>query len=252
MRIASPAILSFLMLIILSSTATAGDPLGGCNETHRDTLNTLRACDVVIGRQDTHKAVRLQAFQIRGKAHLAAGNITAALADFTTVINALPMGKLKGYVLYLRGQSRFDYTEKTPASLKASVGDLEVANDLAPDNPRIMETLAKAYSVAGRHEDALRVASTVIQLNPRTLTAFRVRAASHEALGRNREAILDLNTLIDRKLRDAELLTWRGRLHEKRRNAHQALADYRNAARVETTDDLLAGIKRMEKLLGLE
>jgi len=252
MRRPNPAALLCIALLLAPSLGRAGDALGDCNETHRNTLNTLRACDVVIGRRGTNKAVRIQAFQIRGKTHLATGNVSAAIADFTSAIDALPNGKLKGYVLFLRAQSRFDYTEKTATSLKATLDDLEIANDLAPDNPRILESLAKAYSAAGQHEDAARTAALVLTIDPRALNAYKVRATAFEALGQTHDAILELNTLLDRKLRDPELLAWRGRLHEKRRNAYLALADYRNAARLETTNELLAGIKRMKALLGVE
>jgi tetratricopeptide (TPR) repeat protein len=243
-------VLLFMFNFITVNFSVADEISEGCNETLTDLTHTLRSCDVVIGRRNTDLATRIRAFQVRGKTHLAVGNIRAAMADFTSALSALPDGRLKGYVLYLRGQSRFDYAKRTDGVINASLDDLENANALAPANPRILETLARIYLIADRPEDAIRTANSAVENDPRALDARKSRAQAFEATGRNREAISDLNALLERRIGDPDLLAWRGRLHEKRRNVKQALADYRNAARRKTTQQLLDGIKRMERVLG--
>jgi len=240
------------VLLFMASAASADEISDACNDNLGDVVNTLRACDVVIGRQETDRASRIRAFQVRARTHLAAGNVAAALSDFSTAISALPDGKLKGYVLYLRALSRFDYTKHTRQSIASSLGDLERANALAPANPRILETLARVYGTAGRPRDAIRNASAALAYDPRLPTARKVRARSYETTSQTRKALNDLDVLLERQLADPDLLTWRGRLHEKRRNLRQALADYRNAARVKTTQELLDAIARLERVLGGE
>lgn len=240
----------FAVFLLLANPATADEISDACNESLTDVINTLRACDVVIGRQNTDRASRIRAFQTRAKAHLAAGNLKAALNDFSSAISALPDGKLKGYVLFLRAQSRFDYGNRTQQTIAASLDDLEVANGLASGNPGILETLSRVYLAAERYRDAIWSAETALTHDPRMIVARKTRARAFEAMGRTRDALTDLDILLKRQLADPGLLAWRGRLHEKRRNIRQALADYRNAARIKTTQELLDGIKRMEKVLG--
>ena len=242
-----------VFLLLLTAGPVGGDEISdACNDGLSDITNILRACDVVIGRQETDRATRIRAFQVRARTHLAARNITAALADFSTAISALPDGKLKGYVLYLRAQSRFDYTQQSPQSIKDSLNDLERANGLAPANPRILETLARLYQAAGRNQDAVKSTGEALIYDPRSISARKTRAQLYEADGLTREALNDLNVLVSRQLANPDLLTWRGRLHEKRRNLIQALADYRNAARVKTTQEVLDGIQRVERVLGVD
>jgi tetratricopeptide (TPR) repeat protein len=221
-----------------------------CTDTNLDLINTLRSCDVVIGRQNTPRAERIRAFQVRAKIHLASRNIDASINDLTSAISALPDGKLKGYVLFLRGQTRFDYSARTPQSVDASLVDLEQADNLSPDNPRIIELLARVYGHKGLHLNAINQATAVLKNDDRALTARKVRAAAYEASGNTREALIDLDILLERQRGNPDLLTWRGRIHERRRNLVQALADYRNAARLETTQELLDSIERTEKALG--
>jgi len=220
-----------------------------CKDTYFDITNTLRACDVVIGRQNTDRATRIRAFQVRAKVHLAAGNITAALDDFSSAISALPDGKLKGYVLFARALTRFDHYHRTDAAIALSLADLEQANNLAPGNPRIVEKLARLYEASGHYRDAIRVASIALQSDPQALAARKTRARAYEAMGKNINALSDLDILLERQKSNADLLTWRGHLHEKRRNYVHALADYRNAARHRTTQELLDRINRIERLL---
>ncbi len=238
-------------LILFAPSSVEADRISRlCNDSSTDLINTLRACDVVIGRQNTGLAERIRAFQIRAKAHLATDNITAALNDLTSAISALPDGKLKGYVLFLRAQTRFDYSPRTDNAIAASLADLEQGDTLAPANPRIIEILARVYGFSGQHQNAIDRATSVLENDYRALAARKIRAYAFEALGKNREALIDLNALLERQRGNSDLLAWRGRLYEKRRNVTKALADYRNAARIKTTQNLLDGIKRMERILG--
>jgi len=242
-----------VVLLLLTAGPVGGDEISdACNDGLSDITNILRACDVVIGRQETDRATRIRAFQVRARTHLAAGNIAAALADFSTAISALPDGKLKGYVLFLRAQSRFDYTPHSLQSITDSLNDLERANGLAPANPRILETLARLYQATGRNQQAIKSTDEALFYDPRSISARKTRAQLYEADGLTREALEDLNVLVERQLANPDLLTWRGRLHEKRRNLKQALADYRNAARVKTTQEVLDGIQRVERVLGVD
>lgn len=240
-------------LFLLTPIAAHSDQIARqCTDTHIDLINALRSCDVVIGRQNTPRADLIRAFQIRAKLHLARGNIDASMNDLTSAISALPDGKLKGYVLFLRGQTRFDYQPRTPQSTDTALVDLERADTLSPDNPRILELLARLYGHKGLHLNAIKHATAVLENDNRALVARKVRAAAYEAMGSSREALKDLDILIARQRGAADLLAWRGRLHEKRRNVVKALADYRNAARIETTEELLEGIARVEKILNAQ
>jgi len=113
--------------------------------------------------------------------------------------------------------------------------------------PRILETLARAYVRAGNDDAAVRAGTLALEGDPKSMIARRMRATALERRGDVDQARWDVDALVRRLPRDAELKAWRGRLHEKLGAWPRALYDYREAAKIETTDELLAAIKRMER-----
>jgi len=233
-----------LTAVIPARADTAAE---GCREAYGDVENTILSCNVYIAKPTTRPVDRLRAYQIRGKAHLAAGHIEDALVDFTHAIDDMPDGRLKGYVRFLRGTVWFDHTPRTPENLQRALIDLEAADLEAPGVPRILETLARAYVRAGNNDRAVRAGTLALEGDPKSMIARRMRAMALERRGDIEEARWDVDALVRRLPRDAELKAWRGRLHEKLGAWPRALYDYRAAAKIETTDELLAAIERMER-----
>ncbi len=229
------------------SAASASEASNGCREAYSDYLNTIYACNLVIAKPSLATPHLIRALQIRAQALLASGRPLAAIRDYSIAIDRLPVGRLQGYILYLRGTTRLKYLRD---GQKTGTADLERANRQAPANTRILEALAGAYANQDRQRDAIGMASRVLDVDPRSVIARKIRARALELTGQSHLAIKDLDKLISDTPRDYDLSLWRGRIHHLRNNLHAALADYRNAARVKSTDELLTKIESLERALG--
>jgi len=239
-------LLSVALCLAVVFPARSDTAAEGCREAYGDVENTILSCNVYIAKPSTRPVDRIRAYQIRGKAHLAAGHIEEALVDFTRAIDDMPDGRLKGYVRFLRGTVWFDHTPRTPDNLQRALIDLEAADLEAPGVPRILETLARAYIRAGNDDRAVRAGTLALEGDPKSMIARRMRATALERRGDIEQARWDVDALVRRLPKDADLKAWRGRLHEKLGAWPRALYDYREAAKIETTDELLAAIERME------
>jgi len=239
--------LSLALCLAAASPTRADTAAEGCREAYGDVENTILSCNVYIAKPTTRPIDRIRAYQIRGKAHLAAGHIDEALVDFTRAIEEMPDGRLKGYVRFLRGTVWFDHTPRAPDNLQRAMIDLEAADLEAPGVPRILETLARAYVRAGNDDRAVRAGTLALEGDPKSMIARRMRATALERRGDIEQARWDVDALVRRLPKDGELKAWRGRLHEKMGAWPRALCDYREAAKIETTDELLAAIERMER-----
>jgi len=102
-RTGSASLLSVALCLAATTPVPADTAAEGCREAYGDVENTILSCDVYIAKPATRPIDRIRAYQIRAKAHLAAGHIQEALVDFSRAIDEMPDGRLKGYVRFLRG-----------------------------------------------------------------------------------------------------------------------------------------------------
>lgn len=221
----------------------------GCREAFSDHINTVRACNVVLASPSLPIPEVIRALQIRAQALLGTGKPELAITDYTRAISYLPKGQLQGYIFYLRGKTYLEFLSITAENLKLATRDLEQANWQAPYNSRILEALTTAYMKQQRPEDAIRTATEALRADERSVIARKLRAHAQEQIGKARFALDDLDVLLVNTPHDHELLIWRGRIHQNRNNIHAALADFRKAARILTTDDILKRIRQLEAVL---
>lgn len=224
----------------------ANEAAKGCREAYADHANTIRACNVVIASTEIPVPHLIRALQIRAQALLSVGKPSDAVVDYTSAIVRLPTGQLQGYILYLRGRVRVQFL---PDQSELGLLDLEQANAQAPANTRILEALAEVYLKNNQPEKTIRAASQAIEADPRSVVARRAKAHAHEKKGQLRLVLAELNTLLLQSPHDYDLFVWRGRIHQKRNNIYSALADYRKAVRIRTSDVLLERIKKLERAL---
>ena len=225
--------------------ASASKAHKGCREAFSDYTNTIHACNVLISSPDIPAAQLIRALQVRAGAYLASRNPELAEQDYTSAIERLPKGQLQGYILYQRGQLRVTYL---PKKREAGLVDLYQANALAPANTRILEALALAYLGQNNAKDALIYATQAVEIDPRSVIARKAIARAYQTQGKTHLVLKELNALLNLSPRDHDLLVWRGEINQKRNNIHAALADFRRAARIKSTDEILYRIRELEKL----
>lgn len=233
-------------MAIVSWPAAGGDVRDGCREGFSDYSNTIYACNIVISTPELATPELIRALQIRAQALVGSGQPGAAVRDYSSAIDRLPSGRLQGYILYLRGRTRLEHITESRVE---GISDLERANTLAPANTRIREALASIYFQQGRYEKAIKHSSDVLASDPRSVIARKVRARALEQSGQSYLTLKDLDVLITGTPRDYDLIVWRARIHHTRNNLHAALADYRKAARIKSSDELLSLIVQIEQWL---
>lgn len=234
-------------LVFLSGPSQgASSARNGCQEAFADHVNTIRACNVLLASPRLSIPEQNRALQIRAQALLASDRPKEAIRDFTTAIENLPEGQLQGYLYYMRGAT---YIKHLSPRSKEGLKDLETANNLAPGNTRILELLAQTYLTQGNFKAAVNRASEALDTDPRSVIALRTRAKANDNLGFTRLVLADLNDLLEHTPKDYDLFVWRGRVHQKRNNLYAALADFRKAVRLKSSDDLVSTIQRLERAL---
>lgn len=233
-------------LCCLTTAAHGSDVEDGCRESFTDHANTILACNVVIASPSISIPRLIRALQIRAQAFLSTGRPEEAVADYSNAIEKLPVGQLQGYILYLRGRIRVRYI---PGQLEQGTHDLELANAQAPANTRILEALAEVYLAMEQPLETIRVASQAIETDARSVIARKSRARAYDQLGKSHLALKDLNALLLQTPHNYDLIFWRGRIHQKRNNIYSALADFRNAVRIQSSDALSERIQELERLL---
>ncbi len=241
-----PATLLLIVMAFACLNVKASASTNGCRDGFSDYKNTIYACNVLIAKPGLSTPQMVRALQVRAQALIVANRPADAVRDYTSAIERLPKGRLQGYLLYLRGRTNLEY-------LNGQVGqgtrDLEAANTLAPGNTRILEALAGAYYGQARYQEAITISTQAIDADPRSVVARKIRAQANENIGKAFKALVDLDMLLIQMPRDYDLLVWRARIHYTRNNSYAALADYRKAARIKTTDEILAVIARLERIL---
>lgn len=121
----------------------------------RDDEGGIAAFEREISNSPTHALARLQIAFIRSRNKDAAAGIP--LAEEAVRLNRrLPLAH------YILGRLLFETGENARA-----IEELELAKTLAPDEPRIYYSLARAYAKADRREDSARARETFARLNKR-------------------------------------------------------------------------------------
>jgi len=225
---------------------SAAEVREGCRDSFSDYSNTIYACNIIIATPGLPVPELIRALQVRAQALVGVGQPHDAIRDYDSAIDRLPSGRLQGYILYLRGRTRLEHLTEEQG---LGIADLERANALAPSNTRILEALASASFKQNNLENTIKHASNALESDPRSVIARKLRARALDNTQQSYLALRDLDVLISATPRDYDLLVWRARIHHRRNNLHAALADYRKAARIRSSDELLSLITQIEQWL---
>ncbi|MDX2030483.1 MAG: tetratricopeptide repeat protein [Blastocatellia bacterium] len=127
----------------------------------RDDEGGIAAFEREIANSPTHALARLQIAFIRSRNKDAAAGIPLA-EEAVKLHKRLPLGH------YILGRLLFESGENPRA-----IEELEQAKKLAPDEPRIYYSLARAYAKANRREESERARETFARLNKKQEEAER-------------------------------------------------------------------------------
>ncbi len=130
------------------------------------------------------------AFWGRGLTRLAlsGSNTRRALDDFEEAIGASPP-YLPAFL------ARADYY-LINGEVDRAIEDLEAAQRLAPQDPRVLGQLANAYASAGAYEEALDTADAALEINPAEVLALFGRGRARIATGDSTGAQADLRLAV--------------------------------------------------------
>lgn len=80
---------------------------------------------------------------------------------------------------------------------KEALGRLEMLKDIYSDDQQILSEMAISYFGENMYEEAIEVASEIVELNPSHFTAINIQARSNAELGRYKEAVERICRLMD-------------------------------------------------------
>lgn len=178
---------------------------------------------------DYDEAIRLKpdyalAFNNRGTARSDKDDLDGALLDFNEAIRLRPEYAL---AFSNRGAAR-----KDKGDLEGSLKDLNEAIRLKPDYADAFINRGRTLQAKGDLEGALADYDEAIRLNPNNAVAFNNRGNVHKTKGNMEEALLDYNEAIRLKPDYPLAFNNRGTLHKMKGDLERALLDYNEAIRI--------------------
>jgi len=139
------------------------DAWQGCSQT-KDRARTIRDCTRLISAQPDGPI----AYNYRGLAYAATGDIDKAVADFSDAVRIDP---LYADTYNNRAWAHFELGRSTLA-----LADVQRALDLKPDEPGSLDTRAHIYEMLGRRDEAIADYRQVLSLIPRTHSKYQETA----------------------------------------------------------------------------
>jgi tetratricopeptide (TPR) repeat protein len=172
---------------------------------------------------DTDYFIR-DAYCKRAQVYLRAGQYQKAIDDCTKCINMMP--KLSEIYWRLAG------VEKAYGRDKAAKDDLNKAISLDPAIVGNRPLPAKMNGDRRQIDNTYDVCTSAIMSHQSNYEPYFFRAVAYEGLGKNREAIADLDKAIDCKPKDWRLFNMRGTAYEDLEQYPQAVDDYTQAIKL--------------------
>ena len=190
--------MAFRCILMCFATLTASLPalaqsteVDNCMTRLAEPEAQIDACSAVIDAGEADSVVIAQAHQIRGNAHMAAGDFSQAIHDFDIVLSLYPGTP---NALYGRGSANLQLDR-----LDQAIADFDRAIALDPALMPAQVERAVAHSMLGLYEPALGDLDRVLSRAPDADAARGVRVMVHGRLGQVDAAIADLEVLSHRQ-----------------------------------------------------
>lgn len=120
----------------------------------------------------------------------------------------------------------------------------------ASDSPtaEVLLGQASAAMAAKQFDASLEILDSLVEVHPDFAEAWNRRATLYFLLGRNRESLADIDTVLDLEPRHFGALSGRGAIYQKERNFSAAMQAFRDALAVNPTmSSIKKAIKQIEK-----
>lgn len=128
------------------------------------------------------------AYEWRGSAFFAKGNMDKAIEDFSRVIELNPASA----IAYLNRANAY----RALNNLSDALQDINECLRLSPTNELAYKCRASIYRATGKFEKAISDCTTVLGLNPGEVTAYIVRGYCYRMMGQPGKAIADYSEAI--------------------------------------------------------
>ncbi|MFH8350261.1 tetratricopeptide repeat protein [Streptomyces sp. NPDC018045] len=171
---------------------------------------------------------RALAYALRGRERRAAGDMEAALADYTAALDLAPR---LGSAYEGRGNTYF-LTRRHDEAL----ADYTRAIELNPDNPWPHIQRGDTYEAMDRYDDALTDYTRAIELNPDNPWAHTQRGFTYELMDRYDDALTDYTRAIELNPDNPWAHTQRGTAYRLMSRCDDALTDYTRAIELNPDD----------------
>ena len=107
---------------------------------------------------------------------------------------------------------------------------------------------ASAAMAAKQYDASLEILNSLVEVHPDFAEAWNRRATLYFHLGRNRESLADIETVLNLEPRHFGALSGKGAIHQKEKNFSAAMKAFRDALAVNPTmESIKRAIKQIEK-----
>ena len=107
---------------------------------------------------------------------------------------------------------------------------------------------ASAAMAAKQFDASLEILDSLVEVHPDFAEAWNKRATLYYLLGRTRDSLADIDTVLDLEPRHFGALSGRGMIHQKEKNFSAAMAAFRDALAVNPSmSSIKKAIKQIEK-----
>lgn len=232
---------SLIAACILAATCQVAfaDVIAECNQVLPSEVRVL-ACTKIIEGPSFGPNEKAIAYESRGKAHIDAGALRSALADFNEAVRLRPDS---GSAFAGRGQAKF-----LAGNLIDAIADYGEAIRHSPGSADFYVERGHVYIVAKKVDAAIADLTEAIRLNPQNYHAFDERGVAHFRKGDLVRAQEDLTAAIAR-YPAPQFYANRGHIYEAQGRTQDAISDFRLAL---LGDPSLVHVLNSLKRLGAE
>ncbi len=208
------------VLLVLTMPSALADTLADCKRDVFRPEARVRACTEIIMSSAFGPDEKAQAYASRGNAHIDAGAIRSALADFTDSIR-------------IKSDNASAFAGRGRAKLAAgnrigAIDDYNKALQLSPDSVELYIERGHVYLVSAKLNDAINDFTRALQLDSDNAYAFNERGVAYLKKGDLIRAQEDFTRAIAR-LPFADFYANRGEVFEAQGSKTEAIAEYRAA-----------------------
>src|SRR5581483_12310368 len=199
-----------------------------CNGSDRSSPEPqIRGCTALIDDARETKLLRSVAYNNRGDAYVAKGDLDAAIKDYNDAIDlnpdfARPFNN-RGVAYHKKG----DYDR--------ALKDFDQAIKLNPDYARAFANRAETHQMRRDYQAAARDYDSAVRLQPDLMAGWNGRCWTRAILGELQPALADCNKALAIKPNDAATLDSRALIYLKMGQLDSAINDYSSALRITPT-----------------